>query len=269
MNNNDFEFIRKFIKDQAAIILEPGKEYLVESRLTPIAKESGFPSLDGLINEIRLRPTDDLKLKIIDSMTINETLFFRDIHPFEVLKNTILPELISKKSDRKLNIWCAAASSGQEPYTIAMILKEHSEKLKNWNINFIASDISMKMLAKAKDGVYNQLEVNRGLPTSYLIKYFEKKGADWQIKKEIRDTVNFQKINLMNPWSISGMDLVFMRNVLIYFNVETKKEIFKRIENTLHADGYFFLGGSETTIGINNEFERIGVNKVPCYKLKK
>ncbi|CAM3030511.1 CheR family methyltransferase [Legionella worsleiensis] len=269
MNTTDFEFIRKFINEQAAIVLEPGKEYLVESRLTPLAKESGFSSLDELINEIKFRPTEELKMKIVDSITINETLFFRDIHPFEILKKTILPELVSKKTNKTLNIWCAAASSGQEPYTIAMILKELKDSLGNWSINFLASDISDKMIARAKKGVYNQLEVNRGLPAPYLVKYFDKKGSDWQIKDEIRSMVNFQKLNLKNPWSIRQMDLIFMRNVLIYFSVETKKEIFKRVSATLHPDGYFFLGGSETTLGISTDFERIGIDKVPCYKLKK
>ncbi len=270
MNSDDFEFISKFIKEQAGIVLEPGKEYLVEARLNPIIKEMGLPSLERLINEVRIRATNDLKLKIIDALTTNETLFFRDTHPFQALKSTILPEILSKKQgEKKLNIWCAASSSGQEPYSIAMILKDHIENIKDWNIKFIASDISEKMLARAKTGIYNQFEINRGLPMHYLIKYFEKNGPDWQIKKEIRDMVHFEKINLMKPWSISAMDLIFMRNVLIYFGIETKKDIFKRLEKTLHPDGYFFLGGSETTLGISSEFGRIGINKVHCYQLKK
>lgn len=270
MNNDDFEFIRTFIKEQAGIVLEQGKEYLVEARLNPIIKEAGFSSLEELINELRIKSTSDLKLKIIDSLTTNETLFFRDIHPFEALKVSILPKILEKKhSSKKLNIWCAAASSGQEPYTIAMILKDHMEDINDWNINFIASDISEKMLARAKAGIYNQFEISRGLPMHYLIRYFDKNGKDWQIKKEIRDMVHFEKINLLKPWSFVAMDLIFMRNVLIYFGIDTKKDIFKRLERTLHPDGYFFLGGSETTLGINSEFERVGINKVPCYQLKK
>lgn len=270
MNSIDFEFIREFIKKQAAIVLEPGKEYLVESRLNPIAKEAGFSSLEGLISEIRCKPADELKLKIIDALTINETLFFRDVHTFDTLKDNIIPGIIAKKTnDKRLNIWCAASSSGQEPYTIAMILKEHAAPLKDWTINFIASDISEKMLERAKAGIYNQLEVNRGLPLPYLVKYFEKSGSNWQIKKEIRDMVKYQKINLMNPWLLPTMDLIFMRNVLIYFNLETKKNIFERVEKILHPTGYLFLGGAETTLGVGNEFERIGINRVSCYQLKK
>lgn len=256
------------MKDETAIVLESTKEYLVECRLTPVSKELGFASLDALIQHFKTAPREEIKLKIIDAMTINETLFFRDIHPFELLKSKILPELKAKKNSKRLDIWCAAASSGQEPYTIAMILKELSVQFQGWNINIIASDISEKMLAKAKEGSYNQMEVNRGLPLAYLTQFFEKKGPNWQINKEIRDMVKFQKINLIHPWTIPKMDLVFMRNVLIYFNIETKKDIVKRVEETLNPDGYLFLGGAETTMGINNQFARVGIDKFPCYQLK-
>lgn len=269
MNNNDVEFIQKFIKNHSAIVIGPGKEYLIESRLIPIAKELSIPSVEALINELRIRPTEPLKLKVIDAMTTNETLFFRDIHPFDLLKNTIIPELITKREkQKKLTIWCAAASSGQEPYTIAMILNEFSEQLKGWTITFVASDISEKILEKAKAGLYSQLEVNRGLPVPYLVKYFDKEGANWRIKKELRDMINYQKINITSTWPLFSVDLVFMRNILIYFDIETKKDIFKRLEKVLVKDGYLFLGGSETILDINNEFERITFGKVPCYKLK-
>lgn len=270
MNNDDFEFIRKFIKEQAGIVLDSGKEYLVEARLLPIAKEFELLSLEQLFHDIRYKLTNQLKLKVIDALTTNETLFFRDTNSFDVLKNRILPDLLSKKSsEKRLNIWCAAASSGQEPYTIAMILKDQNELLKGWSINFVASDISETILERAKNGIYNQFEINRGLPIHYLVKYFDKIGSNWQIKKEIRDMVNFKKINLMSSWSFSTMDIIFIRNVLIYFGVDTKKDIFKRLEKTLHPDGYFFLGGSETILGIESEFERISINKAPCYQFKR
>lgn len=269
MNKDNFDYITKFLKDETAIILEPGKEYLVETRLTPLVQEFRLESLDDLIKHLHFKPTPELKVKIIDAMTINETLFFRDNHPFEALKSSILPEIAGRKKDKKLNIWCAASSSGQEPYSIAMILKEHSNTFKDWTINFTASDLSEKILQRAKTGIYNQLEVNRGLPMPYLMKYFEKTGVNWQIKEEIRHMVKFKKINLKEPWNFEEMDLVFMRNVLIYFNHDTKKEIFKRLEKTLHPEGYFFLGGSETTIGVSNEFEKVGTDRIPCYRLKK
>lgn len=268
MDNNNFEFIRQFLKDETAIILDSSKEYLVESRLTPISKELSYSSIDELINAFKISHNEQIKLKIIDAMTINETLFFRDVHPFEALRNKILPEIIKNKPVKKIDIWCAASSSGQEPYTIAMILKEISTQLSDWKVNIVASDISEKMLSKAKEGIYNQLEINRGLPINYLAKYFEKNGSNWQISKEIRDMVKFEKINLMRSWNIPKMDLVFMRNVLIYFDVDTKKNIVQRVEKTLHPLGYLFLGGAETTLGISNEFVRVGIDKVPCYQLK-
>lgn len=269
MDNNNFEYVRKFLRDETAIILDPTKEYLVECRLSPISKELGFKSLDELITAFKASPKEEIKLKIIDAMTINETFFFRDIHPFEALKTQIIPAIIAKKDSKKLDIWCAASSSGQEPYTIAMILKDLAPQLLNWSINIIASDISEKMLMKAKSGVYNQLEVNRGLPLIYLAKYFEKKGSEWQINQEIRNMVKFEKINLMNRWTLPSMDIVFMRNVLIYFDSDTKKDIIKRVEEILNPSGYLFLGGAETTMGINNQFERVGIEKVPCYQLTK
>lgn len=269
MNNSDFQYIQSFIKNHTAIVLDTGKDYLVESRLSPIAKEYGLHSVDNLVATFKEKPTDDLKLKIIDAMTTNETLFFRDIHPFELLKEKILPELINKRGKKRvLSIWCAAASSGQEPYTIAMLLKELGYALNGWTIEFIASDISEKILAKAREGVYSQLEVNRGLPMPYLLKYFDKEGAGWRIKQELRDMVHYRKINIINSWPISNVDIVFMRNVLIYFDLETKKEIFNRLTTTLARDGYLFLGGSETVLGITNQFERANFNRVSCYQLK-
>lgn len=270
MSDLNFDYLRRFIKEHAAIVIDPGKEYLIEARLGPVAKELGFLSVDALLSEMKVKPTDKIKSKVIDAMTTNETFFFRDIHPFDLLKNHVIPDLVEKKQrEKKLNIWCAAASSGQEPYTIAMVLKDHEAALKGWTINFIASDLSEKMLEKAKLGIYNQLEVNRGLPMPYLVKYFDKVGASWQLKKEIRDMISYQKINLMNQWQVTGMDLIFMRNVLIYFDLDTKKDIFKRLETVLNPPGYLFLGGAETLLGISDEFKRIGINKVPCYQLKK
>ncbi len=270
MSTSNFDFLRSFIKKEAAIIIEPGKEYLVDARLTPLVKEFGLGSVDELLEQMRTKPTEIMKHRIVDAMTTNETFFFRDIHPFDLLKNHVLPDLIAKKQkEKKLSIWCAAASSGQEPYTIAMILKDYEQQLKGWTIEFIASDLSEKMLVRSKEGIYNQLEVNRGLPMPYLVKYFEKVGTNWQLKQDIREMISFRKINLMHDWKLGSMDLIFMRNVLIYFDIETKKDIMKRVERILLPHGYLFLGGSETMLGITEDFKRIGINKVPCYQLGK
>lgn len=269
-NNPNFIFLQQFIKEQTAIVIDLGKEYLIEARLGPVAKELGFPSIDALLEEVRTKQNDKLKTRVIDAITTNETFFFRDVYPFDFLKNQAVLDVIEKKkSERKLNIWCAAASSGQEPYTIAMILNDYAAKLEGWTINFIASDLSETMLEKAKLGMYNQLEINRGLPMSYLVRYFEKSGSSWQIKQEIRNMIKFQKINLKHAWQLARMDIIFMRNVLIYFDLDTKKDIFKRLEFVLNPDGYLFLGGSETLLGISDNFERLKVEKTPCYQLKK
>jgi len=269
MNTTHFEYIRSFIKNHAAIELEAGKEYLVESRLTPIARKKGC-TVDALVIELKDRPTDGLKQEIIDAMTTNETLFFRDTHPFEVLKNVVLPALHElHKNERKLTIWCAAASSGQEPYTIAIILKELDHLFHDWKIEFIASDISEKILMRAHEGMYSQLEVNRGMPMQYLLKYFDKEGGSWRIKKELRDMITFKKVNVVKEWPLTYVDIVFIRNILIYFDVETKRNIFTKIARIMSPNGYMFLGGSETTLGINNDFERVGVDRVPCYQLRK
>jgi len=270
MNSVDFEYLKTMLKEQSAIVLETGKEYLVESRLNPLAKSEGFVSLDALMAQMRAKPLGALHHKVVDAMTTNETFFFRDIHPFEVLKKNVLPELIQKRANEKtLNIWCAAASSGQEPYTIAMVIREYFPMLNSWNIRFLASDISDTMLQRCREGVYTQADVNRGLPAALLIKYFEKKEAHWKLKPEMIKMIEFKKINLMNPFPLMPpMDLVFMRNVLIYFDVETKKSILGRVRNILKKDGYFFLGGAETTLNLDENFERLAFDRASCYRLK-
>jgi chemotaxis protein methyltransferase CheR len=202
-------------------------------------------------------------------MTINETYFFRDVHPFDVLKKSVLPELIKKReSARQLNIWCAAASSGQEVYSIVMLLKENFPSLARWKINFVASDISKEMLDRCREGCYSQLEVNRGLAAPLLVKYFQKIGAHWQIKEELRRMVEWRQINLAENWdALAAPDIVFMRNVLIYFDLETRRNIFGRLSKSLKSDGYLFLGGAETPMGIDDSFKRVAVDKTSYYQI--
>jgi chemotaxis protein methyltransferase CheR len=269
MSEVTFSYLRSFIREHSAIVLEADKDYLIETRLTSLAKEFGFQTVSELIQELKSNPNSPLKHRIIDAMTTNETLFFRDLKPFELFKNHILPELLLKnKPLKKLNIWCAASSSGQEPYTIAMLLKDHEEELRGWTVNFIASDLSEKILRKAQDGVYNQMEVNRGLPLSYLVKYFEKINSEWHLKDEIKQIVQFEKINLLGQWNHEDLDLIFMRNVLIYFDLETKKKIVERVYNSLGKRGYLFLGGAETLLGITDVFNQIRIDKTCCYQKK-
>ena len=266
----DFEYIRKLLRERSAIALESGKEYLVESRLRPVVRDAGFASISELVESLRNKRMDGLHQRVVEAMTTHETSFFRDIYPFEALKNVVLPDLATKRAqERSLNIWCAAASSGQEPYTIAMVLREYLLKIPDWPINIVASDISSQILEKARSGSYCQIEVNRGLPATCLTRYFQRNGLLWQIRDELRKMCDFRQINLIEPWPpMPKMDIIFMRNVLIYFDTETKKDILRRIRLLIRPDGYLFLGGAETTINLDDEFERMPMDKTGCYRLR-
>jgi chemotaxis protein methyltransferase CheR len=270
LNNADFEYIRKLIRDRSAISLEAGKEYLVESRLNAVARKEKFDSLESLIAALRQNPYSDLVAKAVEAMTTNETTFFRDNHPFEALKRKVLPEIIGKRqAERRLNIWCAACSSGQEPYTIAMILLEHFPELKDWLVRIVASDLSNEMLARTRAGRYSQIEVNRGLPTPLLAKYFQAQGIEWQISNDLRRMVEPVQVNLSADWpALPPMDIIFIRNVLIYFDVEMKKTILSKARRLLRPDGYLFLGAAETTMNIDDNFDRIQFELSGCYKLR-
>jgi chemotaxis protein methyltransferase CheR len=269
MLDADFQYIRDFVYQKAAIVLEQGKGYLVESRLQPIVRREGFESLSAMVAQLRCRPMNGLHWQVVEAMTTNETYFFRDIHPFEILRKTVLPGLAKKRaSQRQINIWCAAASSGQEPYTIMMILREHFPELLQWRINFIASDISKEMLERCREGCYSQLEVNRGLPAPLLIKYFQKIGTQWRIHDNLRSAIDFRQINLAEAWPVMPqMDIIFIRNVLIYFDLQTKKNIMARLNKLLKPDGCLFLGGAETTLNIDDSFKRIQIDKSAYYQV--
>jgi len=270
LSKNDFEYVRDLVFKRAAIVLEAGKEYLVESRLAPLARKEKYSTLDELMAKLRSQPFNGLHWKVVEAMTTNETSFFRDGHPFEALKKSVLPELLAKREgERKLHIWCAASSSGQEPYTVAMVMREHFPMLAGWTVRFASSDISSEMLVRAQEGRYSQLEINRGLPAALLVKYFQKQGMEWQIKDELRRMIEFQQVNLAEAWPAwPPMDIIFMRNVMIYFGVETKKAILGKIRRLLRPDGYLFLGGAETTLNLDDAFERVELEKSGCYRLR-
>jgi len=266
----DFEYLTSIIRQDSAIVLEKGKEYLLESRLAPIVKEQGLESLEKLVEKLKKPGAGPLRADVVEALTTNETSFFRDIEPFEALRTTIIPELLQKRGDKKqLSFWCAASSTGQEPYTIVMLLREHFPQLKDWKITFIATDLSKEVLDRAKSGVFSQLEVNRGLPVTYLVKYFEKVGADFKVKADLRQMIRFDELNLIKPFTvIPEVDIVFIRNVLIYFDVPMKKEILGKIRKVLRPDGYLFLGAAETTINLDDRFDRRAVGKTSCYHQK-
>lgn len=268
MTAKTFEFVRQLVLTKSAIVLEAGKEYLVESRLGPVTKTHGFGSIDEFVTAMASTSFGTMHRDAVEAMTTNETSFFRDIHPFEALKKVILPDLIAKKAaTRQLNIWCGAASSGQESYSVAMLLRENFPALREWKLTFVATDLSNAILAKARSGRYSQLEVNRGLPAPLLVKYFTKDGLEWQIKDELRHAIDFRELNLIEQWPLMPIvDLVMMRNVLIYFDVPTKRKILKNVRGVMSPHAYLMLGGAETTMGLDEQFERVQIEKGIAYR---
>ncbi len=267
----DFQFVSQLVRQRSAIVLEVEKSYLLEARLTPLARAEGFASLEALIGQMRAQPFNGLHRKVVEAMTTNETSFFRDMHPFEALKKVVIPEVMKERGgQRQLNIWCAACSSGQEPYTVAMTILDAFPQLATWSVKLLGTDLSGEMVAKSRAGKYGQIEVNRGLPAPLLLKYFEKKGMEWQVKPEVQRFTEFRELNLIEPWgTLPMMDVVFLRNVLIYFDVETKRAILNNVRKVLHPWGYLFLGGAETTINLGDTFERVQFDKAGCYRLKR
>jgi chemotaxis protein methyltransferase CheR len=256
MNAESFTYVCNLVRRRAAIVVEPGKEYLVDSRLGPLAKREGLATIDELVQKLRADDRGPLVGHVVEAMTTNETSFFRDVHPFEALRSHILPQVIqARAATRTLRIWCAAASTGQEPYSIAMTIRHHFPELASWNVRITATDLNAAVLDRARTGLYRQLEVNRGLPAAMLVKYFDRVGAEWQIKQELRAMIAFEQLNLLDRWPLSSApDIVFMRNILIYFDVETKRALLKRVRQTMRPDAFLVLGGAETTINLDDQF---------------
>ncbi len=251
-------------------MLDEGKGYLAESRLTPLAYQEGMDSVQDLLAQIRQTSFCDLHRKVLDAMMNNETWFFRDHLPFEALRQVIIPELIADRAAlRRLNLWSAASSSGQEAYSIAMMIQEEFGGLPGWSISVLGTDLSSAILERARSGRYSQLEINRGLPAKYLAKYFTREGADWILSSSIRNMVEFRELNLAGPWcNMPRFDAVFFRNVLIYFDVEKKREMFSRLLSTMKPDGYLLLGAAETTYGLSDSFARISWDKTAYFRPK-
>jgi chemotaxis protein methyltransferase CheR len=266
----DYTYIRDLVRERSAIVLEPSKAYLIESRLTPLARSEGVGTLQQLIVRLRGDRNGALERKVVEAMTTNETSFFRDRHPFDALRQTILPEIRSNREASKvLSIWSAACSTGQEAYTIAMVIHEHFPDLvASWKVRILGTDLSGQVVERARRGAFSQLEINRGLPAALSVKYFRREGLEWLAREPLKQMTEFREMNLVEPWpSLPPMDLVFLRNVLIYFDTETKKAILKRVRSVLRPDGILFLGGAETTLNIDEAFERVPLDKVGgCYR---
>jgi len=266
----DFDYLRRLMRERTAIVLDAGKEYIAESRLANLVSQEGFASLTDLLQQLRSHSFNGLHRKVVNAMTNNETWFFRDVLPFQALKAKILPELMAARSvERTLRIWSAACSAGQEPYSIVMSLQENFPALRQWKVQVLATDICSSVLEKAQRGRYSQLEINRGLPAALLSRYFTRQGIEWELSKEIRERVEFRVMNLSESWpNLPSMDIIFLRNVLIYFDVEMKKSILSRVRSVLRSDGYMFMGGAETTLNLDDRFERVQYENTAYYRAR-
>ena len=261
MTPQDFDYLRKVLRECSGLVLSAEKQYLAESRLLPVARRHGMTTLSELIAALKLRPISALASDVVEAMTTNETFFFRDKTPFAHFRDTMMPALIAARAkERRIRIWCAAASTGQEPYSLAMAMKEPELEaaLAGYRVEIVATDLSAEVLERARSGMYSQFEVQRGLPIHLLVKYFKQTGDSWQIAPELRAMVQFRTLNLLNDFSPLGIfDVVFCRNVLIYFDQETKIGVFNRIAKRMPDDGFLSLGAAETVVGLTKAFKPV------------
>ncbi len=258
MNPLDYEYLRKLLKDHSGLDLSADKQYLIESRLLPLARKAGLPGIPELVQKMK-GGSSALIAQVVEAMTTNETFFFRDKVPFEHFRDTIMPELLRTRANRKsIRIWCAAGSTGQEPYSLAMCLKEMGAALVGWRAEILATDLSQEVLEKSKAGIYSQFEVQRGLPIQMLVKYFKQNGELWQINPELRAMVQHRTLNLLHDFSqLGSFDVIFCRNVLIYFDQETKTNVFGRLARIIEPDGFLALGAAETVVGLTEQFKPV------------
>jgi len=253
---HDYDFLRKRLKERSGLVLSADKQYLVESRLLPVARKAGMGGLGELVRALRRSDAEALLTAVVEAMMTNESFFFRDKTPFENFRSTVLPALMARRHSHTIRIWCAAASTGQEPYSLAMALQEMERDLAGWRLEVLATDLSNEVLEKARQGLYSQFEVQRGLPIQLLIKYFTQIGDMWQIAPDIRAMVKYRQLNLLSDFSHLGLfDLIFCRNVLIYFDQDTKTDVLNRLAAVTVADGYLVLGGAETVVGLTDRFK--------------
>jgi len=256
VNQPDYEYLRKLLKDHSGLDLSADKQYLIESRLLPLARKAGLADIAELVQKLKGGSSVFIG-QVVEAMTTNETFFFRDKVPFDHFRESIMPEMIKARANRKsIRIWCAAGSTGQEPYSLAMCVREMSAALSGWRVEIVATDISQEVLEKSKAGIYSQFEVQRGLPIQMLVKHFKQNGELWQINPEIRAMVQHKQLNLLHDFSQLGVfDIIFCRNVLIYFDQETKINIFGRLAKVMEPDGFLVLGAAETVVGLTDAFK--------------
>ena len=259
MTPHDYDYLRRLLKTRSGLVLSSEKHYLVESRLLPVARRAGLFNLTSLVAKLHGPDSESLIVEVVEAMTTNESFFFRDKIPFDHFRETIMPTLLTARAaSRRIRIWCAAAATGQEPYSLAIALKEMGKDLRGWRIEIVATDLSTEVLEKAKSGIYSQFEVQRGLPVMMLIKYFAQIGETWQIVPELRSMVKFMPLNLLDNFAHLGrFDVVLCRNVLIYFDQATKIGVLERIADVTERDGFLMLGGAETVVGLTERFRPV------------
>ena len=264
----DVDFLCEIIAENSGNVVTARQEYLLDQQLKPVAISEGLPDVESLVTRLKSRQDRNLFCKIAEAITVNETSFFRDIHPFETLRTHVIPDLIKRNAaSKQIRIWCGASSSGQEPYSLAIVAREALMDHPDFNVQIVASDLSTEMLTRTREGKYTQLEVNRGLPMKRLIQCFDKCGTGWQAKPELRDMIECRRLNLVEPWPYMGQfDIIFVRNVLIYFDQENKVDILKRASQLLRPEGYLFIGSSEVIIGLSLPLKREEINDTVCYR---
>jgi len=253
---SDYEYLRKLLKDLSGLDLSADKQYLIDSRLQPLARKSGLSNIGELVAKMK-SGSGAFIAEVVEAMTTNETFFFRDKVPFDHFRGSIIPEILQARAARKsIRIWCAAGSTGQEPYSLAMCLKEMSAALVGWRVEILATDLSQDVLEKSRSGIYSQFEVQRGLPIQMLVKYFKQTGELWQVNGDIRAMVQHRQLNLLHDFSqLGSFDVIFCRNVLIYFDQDTKIDIFGRLARAMEPDGFLVLGAAETVVGLSDVFK--------------
>ncbi|MBY0532701.1 MAG: protein-glutamate O-methyltransferase CheR [Xanthobacteraceae bacterium] len=256
MTPHDYAYLSKLLNERSGLQLAGDKQYLIESRLLPVARQNNCGSIGDLVAKLKSFAEEPLRQRVTEAMTINESFFFRDKTPFDRFQDTVLPYMQNMRAAAKrIRIWCAAASTGQEPYSLAMMFKQAGGEFAGWKIEIVATDISTEVIEKAKSGLYSQFEVQRGLPIQLLLKYFKQDGDQWRISQELRDMVQYRQHNLLDDFASLGMfDVIFCRNVLIYFDSKTKQDVLTRISRSLVKDGQLLLGAAETVVGFTNMF---------------
>ncbi len=256
MTPPDYEYLRRFLKDHSGLDLSADKHYLIESRLLPLARKAGLSGISDLVQKLK-SGSAAFATQVVEAMTTNETFFFRDKVPFDHFREVIMPEIAKARANRKsIRIWCAAGSTGQEPYSLAMCVKEMGAALAGWRVEILATDLSQEVLEKSKSGIYSQFEVQRGLPIQLLVKHFKQTGEFWQINPDIRAMVQHRQLNLLHDFTQLGVfDIIFCRNVLIYFDQDTKVSIFNRLARANESDGFLVLGAAETVVGLTDAFK--------------